>query len=186
MARIAVTMTVNGVQIGPQEVSEYTSMLDFLHEYLNLTGTKFSCGIGVCRACEVVLERDDGSLETVRTCIYNVGRFNGKKVTTIEGQASRSADGGIESLSPIQQAFLKHFSFQCGWCTPGFVSAATVLIDRLKREPVAADQLEDTIGAALGEHICRCTGYVRYFRAVKDVIESTPGLLKPEGENADS
>ena len=181
MGKIPVTMVVNGDKVGPMEVSEYTSMLDFLQEYLNLTGTKLGCGIGVCRACEVVVERDDGSLEAVRTCINNVGRFVDKKVTTVEGQSQRNADGEIERLAPIQQAFLEHFSFQCGWCTPGFVNAATVLLDRLKREPVAADDLEAAISDALQHHICRCTGYVRYFRAVKDVIESTPGLVKSEG-----
>ncbi|WP_346839518.1 (2Fe-2S)-binding protein [Microbulbifer sp. SAOS-129_SWC] len=181
MARIPVSMTINGQPVGPYQVSEYTSMLDFLHEYLNLTGTKFGCGIGVCRACEVVVERGDGSLETVRTCINNVGRFNSKKITTVEGHGKRNAEGELETLSPVQQAFLRHFSFQCGWCTPGFVNAATVLIDRLKREPVTAARLEDTISEALGQHVCRCTGYVRYYRAVKEVIESTPGLVKSEG-----
>ncbi|MGL6159692.1 (2Fe-2S)-binding protein [Microbulbifer sp.] len=180
MATIPVSMTVNGDPVA-MDVPEYTSMLDFLQEYLNLTGTKLGCGIGVCHACVVVLEREDGSLESVRTCINGVGRFNGKKIVTVEGQAKRSADGGIEALSPIQRAFLRHFSFQCGWCTPGFVNAATVLLDRLKREPVAADKLEDTITEALHHHICRCTGYVRYFRAIKEVIESTPGLVKNKG-----
>lgn len=178
MARISVSLAVNGEQVGPMEVDEYTSMLDFLQEYLNLTGTKLGCGIGVCRACTIVVEQEDGSLEAVRSCINNVGRFDGKKVTTVEGQAERDAEGNIVSLSPIQQAFLRNFSFQCGWCTAGFVNAATVLIDRLKREPVAADKVEDTIGEALGEHICRCTGYVRYFHAVREMIESTPGLVQ--------
>ncbi|MFC6635215.1 (2Fe-2S)-binding protein [Microbulbifer taiwanensis] len=178
MARIPVTMVVNGEQVGPVELDEYTSMLDFLQEYLNLTGTKLGCGIGVCRACSVIVEGADGSLESVRSCINNVGRFDGKKVTTVEGLAEHNAEGEIVALSPIQQAFLRNFSFQCGWCTAGFVNAATVLLDRLRREPVAADRVEDTIDEALGEHICRCTGYVRYFRAVREVIESTPGLVK--------
>lgn len=178
MASTSVSMTLNGEAIGPLEVPEYTSMLDFLHEYLNLTGSKLGCGIGVCRACEVIVEREDGSLEVVRTCINGVGRFHNRKVTTIEGITRRNGAGEVEELSPIQQAFLDHFSFQCGWCTPGFVNAATVLLDRLKREPVAADKLEETITDALNDHICRCTGYVRYFQAVKAVIESTPGLVK--------
>ncbi|WP_288131110.1 (2Fe-2S)-binding protein [Microbulbifer sp.] len=178
MAKIPVSMIVNGDKVGPIEVDEYTSMLDFLQEYLNLTGTKLGCGIGVCRACTIVVEGDDGSLAPVRTCTNNVGRFNGATVTTVEGQAETDSEGEILSLSPIQQAFLRNFSFQCGWCTSGFVNAATALLDRLKREPVAANEVEDVIDKALGEHICRCTGYVRYFRAVREVIESTPGLLK--------
>lgn len=178
MAKIPVSMVVNGETVGPLEVAEYTSMLDFLHEYLNLTGTKLGCGIGVCHACTILVEGEDGSLEPVRSCINNVGRFNGKTVTTVEGQAEFNTEGEIVALSPVQQAFLRNFSFQCGWCTAGFVNGATALIDRLKREPAPADKVEEVIDQALGEHICRCTGYVRYFRAVKEVIESTPGLLK--------
>lgn len=181
MAKLSISMEVNGKTVGPLDIPEYTSMLDFLQEYLNLTGTKLGCGIGVCRACEVIVEDGSGELQTLRTCINNVGRFNGAKVTTVEGHARRNADGGIESLSPIQEAFLRHFSFQCGWCTPGFVNAATVLIERLKKNPVARDKVEAAIDEALGKHICRCTGYVRYFRAVRDVIESTPGLVKEGG-----
>jgi len=82
------------------------------------------------------------------------------------------------ALSPIQQKFLEHYSFQCGYCTPGFVNAATVLLENLKRQPIARAQLESTITAGLNDHICRCTGYVRYFEAVKEVVLQTPGLLK--------
>uniref|UniRef100_UPI001EF8166A 2Fe-2S iron-sulfur cluster-binding protein n=1 Tax=Enterobacter hormaechei TaxID=158836 RepID=UPI001EF8166A len=77
----------------------------------------------------------------------------------------------------VQQAFIEHFSFQCGYCTPGFVTGATVLIDRLKRRPVPRAELERTITEALDAHICRCTGYVRYFEAVREVVLKTPGLV---------
>jgi aerobic-type carbon monoxide dehydrogenase small subunit (CoxS/CutS family) len=78
----------------------------------------------------------------------------------------------------VQQAFLDKFSFQCGYCTPGFVNAATVLIERLKRAPVLRAEVEATVAAALDSHICRCTGYVRYYQAVRDVILATPGLTR--------
>ena len=78
----------------------------------------------------------------------------------------------------MQQAFLDQFSFQCGYCTPGFVNAATVLIERLKRAPVPRSEVEATVAAALESHICRCTGYVRYYQAVRDVILATPGLTQ--------
>jgi aerobic-type carbon monoxide dehydrogenase small subunit (CoxS/CutS family) len=81
-------------------------------------------------------------------------------------------------MSTVQQKFLEHFSFQCGYCTPGFVNATTVLIERLRRNPIAKDQIEATIMDALNEHICRCTGYVRYYEAVKDLVLATPGLVK--------
>jgi aerobic-type carbon monoxide dehydrogenase small subunit (CoxS/CutS family) len=80
-------------------------------------------------------------------------------------------------LSPTQQAFVDGFSFQCGYCTPGFVNAATVLIERLAKSPVPAAQREATITEALDPHLCRCTGYVRYFRAVKSLVLATPGLV---------
>ncbi|WP_043319074.1 (2Fe-2S)-binding protein [Microbulbifer sp. HZ11] len=178
MAKIPVSMVVNGERVGPVQVDEYTTLLDFLQEYLNLTGTKLGCGIGVCRACTILVEGNDGALEPVRSCINNVGRFNGSSVTTVEGQAQRNSNGEVLALSPVQQAFLRNFSFQCGWCTAGFVNAATALIDDLRRRPVSAGKVEQVIEEALGEHICRCTGYVRYFRAVREVIESTPGLVK--------
>jgi aerobic-type carbon monoxide dehydrogenase small subunit (CoxS/CutS family) len=81
-------------------------------------------------------------------------------------------------MSTVQQKFLEHFSFQCGYCTPGFVNATTVLIERLRRNPITKDQIEATIMDALNEHICRCTGYVRYYEAVKDLVLATPGLVK--------
>jgi aerobic-type carbon monoxide dehydrogenase small subunit (CoxS/CutS family) len=96
----------------------------------------------------------------------------------VEGHATRNERGEVVSLSLVQQKFLEHFSFQCGYCTPGFVNGATVLVERLKRQPVAREQLDETITEALNDHICRCTGYVRYFEAVKDVVLSTPGLIK--------
>ena len=93
-------------------------------------------------------------------------------------QGQKNEKGELVGMSAIQQKFLEHFSFQCGYCTPGFVNAATVLLERLKRQPVARADVERTISAALEEHICRCTGYVRYFEAVKDVVLGTPGLVK--------
>ena len=90
----------------------------------------------------------------------------------------RNEQGEVVELSPVQQKFLEHFSFQCGYCAPGFVNAATVLIERLKREPIAKESVEREITKALDDHICRCTGYVRYYEAVKDVVLNTPGLVK--------
>ena len=153
-------------------------MIDFLHEYVGLTGSRLGCGQGVCHACVVILDKADGSSEEVRSCITGAHFFDGKKVRTIEGHAKRNEQGEVVELSPVQQKFLEHFSFQCGYCTPGFVNAATVLIERLKREPIAKESVEREITKALDDHICRCTGYVRYYEAVKDVVLNTPGLVK--------
>lgn len=172
------SLTVNGKVTDPVDVPDTMMMQDFLHEYLNLTGTRMGCGQGICHACTVIVENDDGTLREMRTCITGAHWFEGRKVRTVEGHAERDASGAITALSPVQQAFIEHFSFQCGYCTPGFVTGATVLIDELKRKPVARADLERTISEALDKHICRCTGYVRYYEAVRDVILNTPGLIK--------
>jgi aerobic-type carbon monoxide dehydrogenase small subunit (CoxS/CutS family) len=125
----------------------------------------------------VIVEEEDGSLSEMRTCITGAHWFAGKKVRTVEGHATRDASGTITGLSPVQQAFIQHFAFQCGYCTPGFVTAATVLMHQLKRQPVRRAELEQTVSDALGKHICRCTGYVRYFEAVRDLALNTPGLV---------
>ncbi|MEJ2895049.1 (2Fe-2S)-binding protein [Bordetella avium] len=171
-------LIINGKKVGPVNVPVGMPMIDFLHEYLNLTGTHFGCGQGICHACTVMEVRPDGSSADVRTCIYDAHFFNGKSIVTIEGHAKVDAEGKVEKLTPVQQAFIDNFSFQCGYCTAGFVSASTVFIDRLKREPVKRADLEIAIEGALNDHICRCTGYVRYYEAVKEVALATPGCVK--------
>ncbi|CAE6844322.1 (2Fe-2S)-binding protein [Paraburkholderia aspalathi] len=175
---LPVSVKVNGEIVGPTDVPAGLMMIDFLHEYLHLTGSRLGCGQGICHACVVIVDKPDGTSEEVRTCITGANFFHGKTIRTIEGHAKRNEAGEVVELSPIQQKFLEHFSFQCGYCTPGFVNAATVLIERLKRQPIAKDKVEQTITEALNDHICRCTGYVRYYEAVKEVVMTTPGLVK--------
>ena len=172
------TLTINGQRHGPIDVPEGMMMIDVLHEMLDLTGSRLGCGQGICHACVVIWDRDDRTSEEVPTCITGAHFFDGKRIRTIEGVAQRNDKGDIVALSPVQQAFLDRFSFQCGYCTPGFVNAATVLIERLARAPVSRAELDATITAALDNHICRCTGYVRYYQAVRDVILATPGLTR--------
>ena len=172
------SVKINGKAVGPMQVPEGLMMIEFLHEYVGLTGSRLGCGQGICHACVVIVDQPDGTSEEMRTCITGAHFFHGRSIRTIEGHATRNEAGEVVELSPIQQKFLEHFSFQCGYCTPGFVNGATVLVERLKREPVARDKLDETITEALNDHICRCTGYVRYFEAVKDVVLSTPGLVK--------
>ncbi|PLP58285.1 (2Fe-2S)-binding protein [Mesorhizobium loti] len=172
------SLTVNDKAIDSVDVPEAMMMQDFLHEYLDLTGSRMGCGQGICHACTVIVEKDDGVLDEVRTCITGAHWFEGKKVRTVEGHAKRDAAGVISELSPVQQAFIENFSFQCGYCTPGFVTGATVFIDQLKRKPVARVDLEKAITEALDKHICRCTGYVRYHQAVRDLVLTIPDLVK--------
>lgn len=168
------TVTINGATVGPAEVPVGLMMIDYLHEYVGVTGPRFGCGIGVCHACTVIVDGPNGS-EEVRSCITGAHFFDGKKVRTVEGIAKPDAQGK-PVLTPLQQKYLEHFSFQCGYCTPGFVIGATVLMEKLKKNPIPVSRVEAEIGSALEPHICRCTGYVRYYSAVKDAILSTPGL----------
>ncbi|QVN14485.1 MULTISPECIES: (2Fe-2S)-binding protein [unclassified Burkholderia] len=172
------SLNINGKSVGPMQVPEGLMMIEFLHEYLGLTGSRLGCGQGICHACVVIVDKPDGTSDEMRTCITGAHFFHGRSIRTIEGHAKRNEAGEVVELSPIQQKFLEHFSFQCGYCTPGFVNAATVLIERLKREPIAKADVERTITDALDAHLCRCTGYVRYYEAVKDVVLTTPGLVK--------
>ncbi|WP_321819096.1 MULTISPECIES: (2Fe-2S)-binding protein [unclassified Burkholderia] len=172
------SLKINGKSVGPMQVPEGLMMIEFLHEYAGLTGSRLGCGQGICHACVVIVDKPDGTSEEMRTCITGAHFFHGRSIRTIEGHAKRNEAGEVVELSPIQQKFLEHFSFQCGYCTPGFVNAATVLIERLAREPVAKADVERAITDALNAHLCRCTGYVRYYQAVKDVILTTPGLVK--------
>lgn len=173
------SLHINGRPSGPLDVPEGMMMIDVLHEYLGLTGTRFGCGQGECRACTVIVDDERGPRE-VRSCITGAHYFEGKRIRTVEGHAKRDDTGQIVELSPVQQAFLDHFSFQCGYCTPGFVNAATVLLEKLRREPVAHDKIEAAVTDALDPHLCRCTGYVRYYQAVKALVLATPGLVRED------
>lgn len=173
----ALSLVINGRRHGPLDIPEGMMLIDVLHEYLGLTGTRFACGEGVCRACSVIVDDADGSRE-VPSCVTAAHDFDGKRIRTIEGHARRAETGAIVDLSPVQQAFLDHFSFQCGYCTPGFVNAATVLLERLAKSPVARAEVESVVSEALDPHLCRCTGYVRYYQAVKELVLGTPGLVR--------
>ena len=172
---VSVSMTVNGTAVGPIAIPNDLMMLEFLQEYLNLTGTRFACGQGACRACTILVDTEEGST-TALACVTGAVWFNGRHVRTVEGHATRGDDGVVTALSPVQQAFLDHFSFQCSYCTPGFVNAGTALVERLERAPVSRDRVEDVVLEAMNGNICRCTGYVRYLSALRDLILETPGL----------
>lgn len=166
----SLSLTVNGNRVGPHEIPDSLPMVDYLNDILGLTGTKFGCGIGICHACVVIVDEPDGTSTTMRTCINGAATFNGKSVRTVEGHHKGN------TLSRVQTAFVEHFAFQCGYCTSGFVNEAVELVERLSKEPVARSKVESTIEEALGSHICRCSGYVRYYEAMRDLIVSDPSL----------
>lgn len=120
------SLTINGRAHGPFEVRDELSMNDFLREYLSMTGTKFGCGAAQCLSCAVIVDDPDGSY-TSPTCVASAASFNGKTIRTVEGHAK---DG---ELSALQKAFIRHFAFQCGYCTPGFLNEGQVLLERLAR-----------------------------------------------------
>ena len=161
-------LTINGRAQGPVEVRDDLTMNDFLREFLGLTGTKFGCGAAQCLSCAVIVDNPGGTSVTSPTCIVPAVSFNGKAIRTVEGHAK---DG---DLSPLQKSFIAHFAFQCGYCTPGFLNEGQVLLERLAKKPVARADLEKTIAQALNGHLCRCTGYVKYHEAVRDVILADP------------
>jgi aerobic-type carbon monoxide dehydrogenase small subunit (CoxS/CutS family) len=161
-------LTINGRGYGPMDVRDDLTMNDFLREFLGMTGTKFGCGAAQCLSCVVIVDLPDGTSHTSPTCVVSAANFHGKKIRTIEGHAE---DG---QLTELQKAFIEHFAFQCGYCTPGFLNEGQVLLERLARTPVARADLETTIAEALDGHLCRCTGYVKYHEAMRDVILANP------------
>jgi aerobic-type carbon monoxide dehydrogenase small subunit (CoxS/CutS family) len=161
-------ITINGRAHGPTDVSDDLTLNDFLREHLGMTGTKFGCGAAQCLSCAVIVDNADGTSFTSPTCVVSAASFNGKSIRTVEGHAK---DG---KLSALQTAFVEHFAFQCGYCTPGFLNEGQVLLERLALKPVARGELEKTILEALDGHLCRCTGYVKYHEAIRDVILADP------------
>ena len=145
-----ITVRVNGF-LETHEVAQNATLLEFLREDLNLTGTKEGCNEGECGACVVLV---DGL--AVNTCLMLAVEADGHEVTTIEGL------GRAGQLHPLQQAFLNHQAIQCGFCTPGMIMTALGL---LHQNP---DPTEDEIRTALGGNLCRCTGYQQIVAAVKD------------------
>ena len=153
----AVSFTLNGKPVR-LDVDDSRMLLWVLRYDLGLTGTKFGCGMALCGACTVLV--DD---EPVRSCTTTVKEVEGRRVLTIEG-LSRG-----ETLHRVQQAFLEHHAFQCGYCTPGMILAAYALLLK-KPKPTAAD-----ITAALEGNLCRCGSHVRVVQAVQDAAVAPKG-----------
>jgi aerobic-type carbon monoxide dehydrogenase small subunit (CoxS/CutS family) len=168
-------VTINDRSYGPTDVRDDLTMNDYLREYLGMTGTKFGCGAAQCLACAVIVDLPDGTSFTRPTCVASAASFNGKKIRTIEGHSKNGV------LTTLQTSFIEHFAFQCGYCTPGFLNEAQVLLERLEKSPVIRIDLERTISEALDGHLCRCTGYVKYHEAVRAVVLAEPGKYLKDG-----
>lgn len=145
-----IAVTVNGTHY-ERRVSVRRSLVDFIREDLQLTGSHVGCEHGVCGACTVLL--DD---EPVRGCLLLAVQANGRQVLTIEGLS-----GPDEELHPIQQAFWDNHGLQCGFCTSGLVLTAYDFL-RNTRGPDT-----DDIREAVSGNLCRCTGYQGIVRAIR-------------------
>jgi aerobic-type carbon monoxide dehydrogenase small subunit (CoxS/CutS family) len=145
------SVTINGRVIALQSDCFGKSLLEFLREDLDLTGTKRSCGIGVCGSCTVLV---DGKAE--QSCRLTVADIVGKAVLTIEGLSP--ADG---TLHPLQRSFIDHGAFQCGFCTPGMIMTAHAFL-LSNQHPTRAQ-----IRRAIALNLCRCTGYQQIVDAIE-------------------
>ena len=159
---VTVSFTLNGKPVSV-EAHPMARVLDVLRQQLHLTGTKEGCGEGECGACAVLV---DGEL--VNSCLTPILQLEGTALTTIEGVA----DGA--RLHAVQEAFIAHGGAQCGICTPGMILAAVSL---QQRNPTATD---DEIKAGLAGNLCRCTGYMKIFEAVRQLLAAArpPGPVR--------
>ena len=149
-----IQFTLNGK---PQRVSTdpRRTLLEILREDLGLTGTKYGCGEGQCRACTVLL---DG--KPVRSCLTEIPEIEGGKIETIEGLGR---DG---VLHPVQEAFLREGAMQCGYCVPGMIMTT---VGFLRRNPAPT---QGQIIDALNGNLCRCCGYGNILKAVQRAARS--------------
>ena len=148
-----INLIVNGEQSNISVESNET-LLDVIREKLYLTGTKKGCDTGSCGACTVLMEG-----KPVCSCLMLAVEADGKEILTIEGL---SQDG---KLHPVQEAFIKYFAIQCGYCTPGMILTAKALLDE------NPDPTEEDVRKALVGNLCRCTGYTKIVKAIMEAAK---------------
>lgn len=168
---IDIQLTVNNEPVQAQ-VPPDMNLMDFLRDYLGLTGTKNGCDSGHCGACSVIL---NGKLR--RACLVRMSKVDGCSVETIEGLSSNG------DLHPLQYTFVEQGAVQCGFCTPGMIMASKALLDE-NSEP-SAEEIKTTFKK--NNNMCRCTGYINIINAVQTAGEmihkgETPPAIAPEGD----
>ena len=149
-----ITFTLNGAP-RELEVAPWTTLLDLLRERLELTGTKKGCDRGQCGACTVLVNG-----KRIKSCLALAIMQDGAEVTTIEGVASG------EKLHPLQQAFIDHDAFQCGYCTPGQICSAIGLLNEGRA------QNRDDIAELMSGNLCRCGAYVNIHTAIEQTLRA--------------
>ncbi len=156
----SIDLLVNG-QTYQAQVEPWWTLKDVLREQLGLTGTKTGCEEGDCGACTVIMEG-----RAVNSCLVLAVEAKDKAVTTIEGLA------GAGGLHPLQEAFIEHGAFQCGYCTPGVLMSAKALLDE------NPNPSPGQVRQALAGNLCRCTGYVK----IEQAVLAAAGRMKNNGE----
>jgi aerobic-type carbon monoxide dehydrogenase small subunit (CoxS/CutS family) len=146
-------LTINGDRVEAR-IDPGTTLQQFLHDTLGMTGTKEGCGAGLCGCCTVMV---DGM--AVKSCLVLALQVRGKSVQTIEGLAQE------EILDPVQQAFIENGAIQCGYCSAGMIMSSKAL---LQKNPHPS---ESDVRHALSGNLCRCTGYHKIVQAVLSVDE---------------
>ena len=169
---LSVSITINGVAT-PLPDDPRVSLLDLLREHLQLSGTKKGCNQGACGACTVLV---DG--ERILSCLALAVQYAGRSVTSIEGLA----DG--EGLHPLQQAFVEHDGFQCGYCTPGQICSAIGMAAELRRGvpsyvtadigAASIDFSHDEVRERMSGNLCRCGAYNGIVAAITETVGEAP------------
>jgi aerobic-type carbon monoxide dehydrogenase small subunit (CoxS/CutS family) len=152
-----ISFLLNGVR-RDLTLDDTRMLLWVLRDDLGLTGTKFGCGESVCGACTVLIDNN-----AVRACTTPMSAVDGKRVVTIEGLAHE------ERLHPVQQAFVKHLGFQCGYCTSGMIMGAHALLLKNAR-PTRAQIVEE-----MEPYLCRCGAHVRIVEAIESASAAMVG-----------
>jgi xanthine dehydrogenase YagT iron-sulfur-binding subunit len=157
--KMPVTLHVNGAAT-ELRVAPWTTLLDALRDHLDLTGTKKGCDHGQCGACTVLVNG-----RRIVSCLALAVMQDGAQVTTIEGLATDGA------LHPLQQAFIDHDAFQCGYCTPGQICSAAGLIAEGRAHGMSLT--DDGIRELMSGNICRCGAYPNIVAAIRQAMESS-------------
>ncbi len=152
-------LSINGQNYNIPDNQETRMLIWVLRDELQLTGTKYGCGAGICGSCTVLV---DG--KPTRSCLTPVSTIAGREITTIEGLA-KGQSGGEEKLHPVQQAFLETQTPQCGYCMSGQMMTAAALLDE------NSSPNEEEIIASMNGVYCRCGTYVRIKEAVARAAE---------------
>ncbi|MER5913525.1 (2Fe-2S)-binding protein [Streptomyces sp. NPDC001982] len=162
---VSVTLHVNGEEYALEELDTRTTLLDALRDHLKLTGSKKGCGLGMCGACTVLA---DG--RRINACLALAALYDNKEITTIEGLAQ----GGESALSPLQQAFVDHDGFQCGYCTSGQIMSAAGLLR--EGHTGSADEIREFMSG----NLCRCGAYSNIVAAIAQVAKTPTGSAPDE------